>query len=825
MRRSLAVLAAAALVLSAVGSATGAEPDPSASPAPIVEPTPEPVPTPSADPIPPSPTPDAPPATDPSPDPEPSLDLAPAAGSPSPADPTDPAAAPIVEAKSRSGAADARNEQEAAADPTDRWIVVLRPGTDAVAAADRQGKRIGFKTDRTYRNALRGYSAKLDRAKVTALSLDPSVALIVANERIEAEAQTSPTGITRVGANRSTVANINGVDQRVDADVAIVDTGITWVADLNVAGGYNCSTTNRALWRDVHGHGTHVAGTVGAIDNGSGVVGVAPGVRLWAVKILNDSGNGLLSWYVCGLDWIAAQRDPGDPSRPMIESVNMSVAKDGRDDSHCGSTSSDVLHAAICRLVASGVTVVAAAANDSSSAAARVPAAYNEVITVSALADTDGKSGGLGGNRCLSWGTYDKDDTFADFSNYGSDVDLIAPGKCIWSTIPGGYAYMSGTSMAAPHVAGAAALLKAGRPGLTPSEVREALQYLGNLGWKTWTDPDSYHEKLLDVSRIGPRGNFSVAAGPAATVGEAGGKARFPITITRSATSFERIRLSIAGLPGGVTASFDATSLYGFAGVASTLTVTVPLGMAAGSYPLTVSADEHGNTHTATATVIVTTDIPVAQPPATATLAKGTLGTTSLPTRVSWPAATDQTTGIAGYELQTSIDGGAWGASAATSAAVRSKLGNQTLGHAYRYRVRARDTVGNWSNWANGPSVTGALVQDRATSITYNGTWTKSVYSYASGGSTTYATSAGARARTTFSGRGIALIAPVGTSRGSAGIYVDGTYRGTVSFRASSGRSRIVMFSTTFATLGTHTIDIRLSGNGRVDIDAFVILR
>jgi subtilisin len=394
------------------------------------------------------------------------------------------------------------------ADPTGRWIVVYKNGTNVAATSARLAKTGGFAVDRTFKSAFRGLTAKLTPRQVRSVRRDPAVASVVPDEKIELAGtiQVIPTGIDRISGRLSDAANIDGVDERVDADVAIVDTGIANVADLNVAGGYNCSTTNRSLWRDVEGHGTHVAGTVGAIDNGSGVVGVAPGVRLWAVKILDDSGSGLLSWYVCGLDWIAAQRDPLDPTRPMIESVNMSVTKWGQDDHDCGNTNDDILHQAICRVVADGITVVAAAANDHGSAAARVPAAYNEVITVSALADSDGKPGALGGPRCFSWGSYDDDDSFANFSNFGSDVDIIAPGKCIWSTVPGGYQYMSGTSMAAPHVSGAAALLKAMRPNLTPADVKQVLQDLGTLDWKITSDPDPYHEKLLNVSRIAPRG-------------------------------------------------------------------------------------------------------------------------------------------------------------------------------------------------------------------------------------------------------------------------------------------------------------------------------
>jgi len=370
---------------------------------------------------------------------------------------------------------------------------MLRSGADTTAVVEKAHKRDGVKADHTYSRALKGFAAKLDKRQKQDLEADPNV-LAVVPDAVITMTQTIPTGVSRVNGRLNPIAKIDGTDQRVDADVAIVDTGIAYHPDLNVAGGYNCSTADHTAWRDVEHHGTHVAGIVAALDNSFVVVGVAPGARVWGVKILNDDGNGLISWYVCGLDWILAQRDPVDPTRPLFEAVNMSVTKYGSDDHNCGLTNKDVLHQAICRVVAGGITVVAAAANDSHDAAMNIPASYDEVITVSALADTDGKPGGLGGNACYSWGGYDKDDTFADFSNYGGDVDIMAPGKCILSTIPGGYGTMSGTSMAAPTVTGAVALYKASRPKATPAEVREALRYLGNFNWKTSTDPDSVHE-------------------------------------------------------------------------------------------------------------------------------------------------------------------------------------------------------------------------------------------------------------------------------------------------------------------------------------------
>jgi subtilisin family serine protease len=793
-----------------------AEPTPEATPEPTAEPTPEATPEPTTEPIDsappemsPEPEPSGPPALEPTPSPEPTP------------------AALVDETPATNG-----DDSLGRPDATGRFIVLLNDGIDTSATVERMGRQKGIKAERTFGKTIRGFSARLDAKQRKALEADPSVLAVVPDEVIQVAGQTTPTGVARVFTKSNTIAKINGVDERVDADVAIVDTGIqSNHPDLNVVGGYNCSTSNRAVWRDVQGHGTHVAGTVAAKDNTIGVVGVAPGARLWAVKILNDDGYGLLSWYVCGLDWILAQRDPADPTRPLIEAANMSVAKSGDDDPDCGLSERDILHLAICRVVKGGVTVVAAAGNDQMSTAKWVPAAYNEVITVSALADTDGKPGGLGGHRCFSWGSYDADDTYANFSNYGSDVDVIAPGKCIWSTKPGStYGYSSGTSMATPAVTGAAALYKASRPKATPAEVREALQYLGNLNWKTSTDPDSYHEKLLDVSKLGVLGTFSLSAPAVGVVPETGGPASVAITINRSSTFFERVKLSASSVPAGWTAHLDRTSVFGWTAKSARLNVTAPSSVSAGTYEFTITGTNQGRSASVVAEVTVGRDLPTALAPTSARVKTNVaLNASSAPTVITWPAANDLSSSIAGYESQWSRDGGDWTGTIATSASVRNVVRNLAFNSSYQFRVRARDAAGNWSTWA-ATSVPYRVTHtsDRSPSVRYSSFWGAASSSSATSDTLMSTTSRGAIVRYTFTGKGIAVVMPRSPSRAWVEVRIDGVYIGKLSLWASSLKARQTVFSRDWLTTATRTIELRTvtsSSRRLVSLDAFVVTR
>jgi subtilisin len=330
-----------------------------------------------------------------------------------------------------------------------QYIVVLRASADSDAVAAAHGRSANAEVLHVYRRALNGYAARLSAAGLRAVRSDPRVLYVSQDREVHAVAQSLPTGIDRIDGEASSTASGDGAGS-VNVGVAVIDTGIdTSHPDLNVAGGKNCSTGKS--FNDGNGHGTHVAGTIGAKDDANGVVGVAPGAPLYAVRVLNNAGSGSWSSVACGIDWVTT-----NAASKGIEVANMSLGGSGSDGS-CGSSA---LHQAICNSVNAGVTYVVAAGNSGGDLKNFVPAAYNEVLAVTAVADFDGAPGGLGSPTCRT----DVDETAADFSNFATLASdqahtIAAPGVCILSTWKGGgYDTISGTSMASPHMAGTAAL-------------------------------------------------------------------------------------------------------------------------------------------------------------------------------------------------------------------------------------------------------------------------------------------------------------------------------------------------------------------------------
>jgi subtilisin family serine protease len=339
----------------------------------------------------------------------------------------------------------------ASAAPPEGYIVVLRDDTPNVpAVATQHAQRFGVGLRYLYGHALKGYAAHIAPERLAHVQNDPRVLFVSEDRAVATFAQSFPTGVMRIATSLSSNSNANAWN----IAVAVIDTGSGPHADLTIAGGFNCSTGKS--YNDGNGHGTHVAGTIGARNDTNGVVGVAPGIPIYSVRVLNNSGSGSWSSVACGIDWVT-----GNAARLNIKVANMSLGGTGSDDGNCGTTNNDALHKAICGSVAAGVTYVVAAGNSNTNFAGFVPAAYNEVLTVTAMADFDGESGGAGAATCRS----DVDDTSADFSNFtavGSADQahtIAAPGVCILSTWKGGgYNTISGTSMATPHVTGAAAL-------------------------------------------------------------------------------------------------------------------------------------------------------------------------------------------------------------------------------------------------------------------------------------------------------------------------------------------------------------------------------
>ena len=374
------------------------------------------------------------------------------------------------------------------------YIVVLDPSTtSAVATATRHEQRFGAEVEAVYSHALAGYAAELTAGEAARLRTDDSVAYVEREQVLElaqSVPQVVPTNIERVGADRNPRIDIDSRDDvRIDADVAIFDSGILPKhPDLNVASSVTCSHPSGCVAGsgDVRGHGTLVAGIVGALDNGFGTVGVAPGARLHSVGVCNAEGACFPSQILAGIDHVTARGD--------IEVVNMSLGGPNFPDQAA-------ISQAITASVARGVVYVAAAGNSHADAATTFPANHPDVITVSALADSDGNPGGTGpGLTCRPTST---DDVLADFSNFGTVVEVAAPGVCILSTWNNGaYNTISGTSMASPHVAGAAGVLTSGTRDPTNRTqvlaIRSQIVSSGNLNW-TDDSGDGVKEPLLDV--------------------------------------------------------------------------------------------------------------------------------------------------------------------------------------------------------------------------------------------------------------------------------------------------------------------------------------
>lgn len=339
-----------------------------------------------------------------------------------------------------------------------------------------------------YEDVLNGFAISVPNERIIeVLEQSPFVDHIEKDKVVKAFAQTLPSGVNRVDGDLSSTKSGSGSGV-INTDIAILDSGIyTSHSDLNV---YHQKSfvSGTSSGNDDNGHGTHVAGIAAAKDNSIGVVGVAPGAKLWAIKVLDRNGSGALSTIIKGIDYIRQYAN-------QIEVANLSLGCE------CKSSAFDT---AINNAVKAGITFVVASGNSGKDASTFSPANNPNVIAVSAIGDSDGKCGGTGPSTGSG-----RDDTLASFSNYGSVVDIAAPGTKIYSTYKGNsYATMSGTSMASPHVAGAAALYEASHPGASPSEVRNALLSGGSTSSTTCdgkghgyftSDRDNYREPLLYV--------------------------------------------------------------------------------------------------------------------------------------------------------------------------------------------------------------------------------------------------------------------------------------------------------------------------------------
>ncbi|MEU5694050.1 S8 family peptidase [Actinosynnema sp. NPDC020468] len=369
------------------------------------------------------------------------------------------------------------------------YVVVLKGpagSATAVSLASRYSGTVG----RTFTHALNGFSVRMDETHARRLAADPAVAYVQHNRRLRAagEQHYPPSwGLDRVDQRSPDLDDYYRWSTDAAAVTAyVIDTGVrTTHEEFGGRASWGANTTGDGKDEDCYGHGTHVAGTLGGAS-----YGVAKGVKLVSVKVLGCDGSGTSEGVAAGIDWVVAHHVSG----PAV--ANLSLGGDAPDL---------VVEDATRRLVADGVVTAVAAGNDHDDACLHSPARTPEAITVASSSEY-----GLAA------------DPRSSFSNYGSCVDLFAPGEYIRSAGAGYDAAtetLSGTSMATPHVAGAAALLLARDPGATPAQVAAAL--VADSTKNAVRDVRGSPNRLLMVD-TGYRAGYPYVADPGVRAGRIG---------------------------------------------------------------------------------------------------------------------------------------------------------------------------------------------------------------------------------------------------------------------------------------------------------------
>ena len=543
----------------------------------------------------------------------------------------------------------------------DSYIVVFNDDVNETEVDGESEKMCGsakVTREKTYKHALKGFSTRLSPAAIEEMRRNPKVKYIEQNQiaTIVATQNGATWGIDRIDQHSlplSTSYTYNTNGSTVDA--YIFDTGIR-LDHAEFSGrlgtGYNAINTSASA-NDDQGHGTHVAGTVGGTT-----YGVAKGVTLIPVKVLNNLGSGTYAQIIAGIDWAVANHT----TKPAVG--NMSL----------GGGLSTALNDAVKRAIADGIIMCVAAGNDGLNAANYSPASTAEAITVGATTSTD---------------------VLATYSNRGALVDILAPGSAVTSayfTSSSATASLSGTSMASPHVAGAAALYLEYSPGATTTQVQTALKSFAALNRISGVPTGTVNELLqINFGVVPPvlPPSVPVLSSPAANATNQSLTPTLSWTASSGAVTYN---LQVS------TSSTFASTLVNLTGL--TTTSRALSGLANSTvYYWRVSATNTAGTSAWSAARSFTTTAPLALPAAPTLSAPANNATNQLTaTRLSWNAAARATT----YEVQVSTSN-----TFATTAFSRTGLTarNVTVSPAlvartiYYWRVRAVNATGTgpWS--------------------------------------------------------------------------------------------------------------------------------